>query len=109
MDGYSGYNQISIHPNDYHKTAFTTPWGTFIYIVMPFGLCNAPSAFQRAMTHAFSDLLHTSMTVFIDDFSTQSSRAAHLDSVRESFKWCRRTGIALNPDKIFLAVRRGYC
>lgn len=107
MDGYSGYNQISIHPEDYHKTAFTTPWGTFIYVVMPFGLCNAPSAFQRAMTHAFSDLLHTSMTVFIDDFSTQSSRDEHLACVKESFERCRRTGIALNPDKIFLAVQRG--
>ena len=107
MDGYSGYNQISIHPDDYHKTAFTTPWGTFIYVVMPFGLCNAPSAFQRAMTHAFSDLLHTSMTVFIDDFSTQSSRVSHLACVRESFERCRKARIALNPDKIFLAVQRG--
>ena len=107
MDGYSGYNQISIHPGDYHKTAFTTPWGTFIYLVMPFGLCNAPSAFQRAMTYAFSKLLHTSMTVFIDDFSTQSSRESHLDCVRKSFEQCRRTGIALNPDKVFLAVYRG--
>jgi hypothetical protein len=45
MDGYSGYNQVSIAPKDYHKTGFTTPWGTFIYVVMPFGLCNAPTAF----------------------------------------------------------------
>ena len=107
MDGYSGYNQISIHPDDYHKTAFTTPWGTFIYVVMPFGLCNAPAAFQRAMTCAFSELLHNSMTVFIDDFSTQSSEAEHLECVRRSFACCRRAGIALNPSKIFLAVKRG--
>lgn len=46
MDGYSGYNQISIAPEVYHKIAFTMPWGTFIYVVMPFDLCNAPSAFQ---------------------------------------------------------------
>ena len=83
MDGYSGYNQISIAPEDHHKTAFITPWGTFIYIVMPFGLCNAPSAFQRAMSFAFSDLLHKSMTVFIDDFSTHSSATEHLHWVRE--------------------------
>ena len=78
MDGYSGYNQISIAPEDHHKTAFITPWGTFIYVVMSFGLCNAPSAFQRAMSFAFSDLLHRSMTVFIDDFSTHSSAVEHL-------------------------------
>jgi len=63
MDGYSGYNQISIAHEDWSKTAFITPWGTFIYKVMPFGLNNAPSAFQRVMCYAFSDLLHKSMTV----------------------------------------------
>jgi hypothetical protein len=41
MDGFSGYNQIQIHPADQYKTAFTTPWGTFAYRVMPFGLKNA--------------------------------------------------------------------
>ena len=74
---------------------------------MPFGLCNAPAAFQRAMTCAFSELLHDSMTVFIDDFSTQSSEAEHLECVRKSFACCRRAGIALNPSRIFLAVKRG--
>ena len=107
MDGYSGYNQVSIAPEDRHKTAFTTPWGTFIFLVMPFGLCNAPSAFQRAMTYAFSDLLHKTMTVFIDDFSTQSEIATHLECVRQAFERCRRAGIALNPEKLFLAVLRG--
>jgi hypothetical protein len=56
MDGYSGYNQVSIAPKDYHKTTFTSPWGTFVYIVMPFGLCNASATFQRIMTYAFSKL-----------------------------------------------------
>jgi len=63
-------NQISIAREDWSKTAFITPWGTFIYNVMPFGLCNAPSAFQKVMSYAFSDLLHKSMIVYIDDFST---------------------------------------
>ena len=107
MDGYSGYNQISIALEDHHKTTFITPWGTFIYVVMPFGLCNAPSAFQRAMSFAFSDLLHRSMTVFIDDFSTHSSAAEHLYWVQECLIRCRRTGIAVNLDKLFLAVKRG--
>ena len=89
MDGYSGYNQVSIASEDRHKTAFTTPWGTFIFLVMPFGLCNAPSAFQRAMTYAFSDLLHKTMTVFIDDFSTQSEIATHIECVRQAFERCR--------------------
>jgi len=107
MDGYSRYNQISIAPKNYHKTTFTIPWKTFIYIVMPFGLCNALSAFQRAMIFAFFDLLHKSKTVFIDDFSTQSNKTIHLELVKETFKRCRRSGITLSPDKIFLAVERG--
>jgi hypothetical protein len=107
LDGYSGYNQVSIHPDDYHKTAFTTPWGTFIYVVMPFGLCNAPSAFQRAMTAIFSDLLHKSMSVFIDDFSTQTNAANHYDMLRECFVRCRHNQLALNPTKVYLGVQKG--
>jgi hypothetical protein len=83
LDGYSGYNQIGIHPSNWHKTAFTTPWGTFIFIVMPFGLCNAPATFQRAIMFVFSKLLLTTMTVYIDDFSVQSSVDEHLKWVRE--------------------------
>ena len=49
MDGYSGYNQIHIALEDQDKTTFTCPWGTFAYRVLPFGLCNAPTTFQRAV------------------------------------------------------------
>ena len=41
IDGYSDYNQISIAPQNHHKTMFTTPWRIFIYLVMPFGVCNS--------------------------------------------------------------------
>ncbi|KAL3693085.1 hypothetical protein R1sor_006736 [Riccia sorocarpa] len=46
MDGFSGYNQIAIAPEDQYKTTFVTQWGTFAYRVMPFGLQNAPATFQ---------------------------------------------------------------
>ena len=45
LDGYSGYNQIAIAPEDQHKTTFTCPFGTFAFRRMPFGLCNAPATF----------------------------------------------------------------
>ena len=44
-NGYSGYNQISIAPEDQEKTTFTFPYGTFAFRIMPFGLCNAPTTF----------------------------------------------------------------
>ena len=45
LDGYGGYNQISLAEEDREKTAFITEWGAFVFLVMPFGLCNAPTTF----------------------------------------------------------------
>ncbi|WP_208081124.1 hypothetical protein, partial [Bacteroides uniformis] len=53
LDGYSGYNQILFHPVDQLKTSFTTPWGTFMYVKMPFGLMNVGATFQRPWTLHF--------------------------------------------------------
>ncbi|KAI3672920.1 hypothetical protein L6452_39022 [Arctium lappa] len=61
LDGYSGYKQIAITPEDQEKTTFTCPYGTFAFRRMPFGLCNAPATFQRCMMSIFSDMLETSM------------------------------------------------
>nr|GEW89049.1 reverse transcriptase domain-containing protein [Tanacetum cinerariifolium] len=47
LDGFSGYFQIPIDPQDQEKITFTCPYGTFAYHSMPFSLCNAPSTFQR--------------------------------------------------------------
>ena len=54
LDGFSSYKQILVHPDDQEKTAFTTPWGTFMYVKMHFGFKNARATFQRAMDIAFS-------------------------------------------------------
>jgi hypothetical protein len=45
LDGYNGYNQIVITPEDQEKTTFTCPFGTYAYRRMHFGLCNAPTTF----------------------------------------------------------------
>ncbi|GJV16129.1 reverse transcriptase domain-containing protein [Tanacetum coccineum] len=69
LDGFSGYFQIPIAPEDQEKTTFTCPYGTFAYKRMPFRLCNAPATFQRCMTVIFHELIEDSMEVFMDDFS----------------------------------------
>ena len=69
LDGYSGYNQISIVPEDQEKTTFTYPYGTFAFKRMSFGLCNAPATFQRCMMLIFSDMVEDTIEVFMDYFS----------------------------------------
>ena len=73
LDGYSGYNQIAIAPEDQEKTTFTCPYGTFVFRRMPFGLCNAPATFQRCMMSMFSDLVEDAMEIFMDDFLVYGS------------------------------------
>ncbi|GJZ38897.1 reverse transcriptase domain-containing protein [Tanacetum coccineum] len=69
LDGFSGYFQIPIDPNDQEKTTFTCPFGTYAYRRMPFSLCNAPTTFQRCMLAIFHDMIEESVKVFMDDFS----------------------------------------
>ena len=73
LDGYSGYNQIPLAPEDQEKTTFTCPYDTFAYRRMPFGLCNAPATFQRCMLSIFSDMVEKYIEVFMDDFSVFGS------------------------------------
>ena len=77
LDGYSGYNQISIALEDHEKTTFTCPYGTFSFKRMPFGLCNAPATFQRCMMSMFSDFVEEVMEIFMDDFTVYGSSFDH--------------------------------
>ena len=72
LDGFSGYNQILVSPDDQLKMAFRTPWGTNAYRKMPFGLINAGANFQRAMDIAFRGLINNSVVVYMDDVTIYS-------------------------------------
>jgi hypothetical protein len=58
LDGFSGYNQIQITPEDQDKTTFTCPWGTYAYKYYLLGYANAPATFQRVVLGIFSNLIH---------------------------------------------------
>ena len=53
--------------DDCFKTAFCTKFGSFEFAVMPFGLCNAPATFQRAMNKVFFELLDKCVLIYLDD------------------------------------------
>ncbi|CAN6547365.1 unnamed protein product [Malus baccata var. baccata] len=108
LDGYSGYNQIVIAPDDQEKTTFTCPFGTFAYRRMPFGLCNAPATFQRCMVSIFSDFVEKIIEVFMDDFSVfGDSFDGCLENLTLILKQCVETNLVLNWEKCHFMVRQG--
>jgi hypothetical protein len=108
LDGYSGYNQISLDPEDQEKTTFTCPFGTFAYRRMPFELCNAPATFQRCMISIFLDMVERHLEIFMDDFSVFGSSFGeclyHLTLVLIR---CKEKNLVLNWEKCHFMVKQG--
>jgi hypothetical protein len=108
LDGYLGFMQITIHPDDQHKTTFTCPYGTFAYRRMPFGLCNAPASFQRCMMVVFLEFIEEIVEVFMDDFSVYGKTfmdcLANLDKVLTR---CAEVDLVLNWEKCYFMVKQG--
>ena len=85
LDLTSGYWQMRVKDEDIHKTAFTTRYGQFEFMVMPFGLCNAPASFQHLMNSIFQEFLDDFVIVYLDDIMvysrTHEEHLKHLDIV----------------------------
>jgi hypothetical protein len=108
LDGFYGYNQIMVHPDEQEKTTFTTPWGTFMYAKMTFGLMNAGENFQRDMDIEFDDEKYTFIVIYLDDIIVYSSSdEEHLKHLRITFEKCRKFSISLNPKKYNFCMEEG--
>ena len=108
MDGFFGYNQIVMAPEDREKTSFITEWGTYCYKVMPFGLKNADATYQRAATALFHDMMHRDVEVYVDDMIVKSyDRADHWAALERFFQRIRRFRLRLNPKKCTFGVTSG--
>ncbi|KAG8498572.1 hypothetical protein CXB51_004858 [Gossypium anomalum] len=106
IDGFSGYNQIKMHPEDMDKTTFITLWGTFCYKVMPFGLKNAGATYQRAMVNLFHDMMHKDIEVYVDDMIAKSrTEKEHIEVLRRLFLRLRKFQLKFNPVKCTFGAR----
>ena len=106
LDMKTGFWQIPIAPSDIEKTAFATPAGLFEFLVMPFGLCNAPSTFQRAMDSILAGLKWRSCLVYIDDVLVYSRDfETHLVDLRNVFERFKKANLKLKPTKCEIESR----
>ncbi|KAK3550994.1 hypothetical protein QTP70_011447 [Hemibagrus guttatus] len=100
LDLRSAYNLIRIREGDEWKTAFVTPTGHYEYLVMPYGLVNAPSVFQGIMHEVLREFLHKSVLVYIDDILIYyRSMADHRQNVAEVHQHLRDYQLFLKAEK----------
>lgn len=100
MDLASGYNQVPVEEADKPKTAFCTPFGLFEWNRMPFGLCNAPSTFQRLMERLFGDQQCQSLLLYLDDIVVFSSSVRqHLDRMEVVLQRLQKEGLKVKLSK----------
>uniref|UniRef100_A0A8P4KLL6 Gypsy retrotransposon integrase-like protein 1 n=1 Tax=Dicentrarchus labrax TaxID=13489 RepID=A0A8P4KLL6_DICLA len=100
LDLTSGYNQVPVTEADRPKTAFCTPFGLFEWNRMPFGLCNAPSTFQRLMQRIFGDQQCQSLLLYLDDIVVFSSTVEqHVERLQVVLERLRHEGLKAKLSK----------
>ncbi|CAI7917718.1 unnamed protein product, partial [Closterium sp. NIES-54] len=107
LDLRSGYWQIKMADNSIHKTAFCTRYGSYEYLVMPFGLCNAPAMFQTEMNHILRPLLDECVVVYLDDILIYSKNMKeHVEHLRKVFEILRKNKLYVKLSKSDFALKK---
>ena len=108
FDAFQGYHQIPLVLDDQEKTAFITPIGNYHYKVMPFGLKNTGSTYQRMMTKMFEPQLGRSIEIYIDDMVVKSKIVSeHVEDLTNIFEILRKYKLHLNASKCLFGVGSG--
>ncbi|KAK0135759.1 Retrovirus-related Pol polyprotein from transposon 17.6 [Merluccius polli] len=110
LDLASGYNQVPVAEKDKMKTAFCTPFGLFEWNRMPFGLCNAPSTFQRLMERIFGAQHCQSLLLYLDDVIVFSSSVAqHMERLNAVLERLKQENLKAKLEKCcFFKEEVGY-
>ncbi len=107
LDMFAGFHEIPVAIEDIPKTAFLAGGRLYEYLRMPFGLCNAPSTFQRMVNTVFADLIGECLIVYMDDCNVYStSFRQHLKDLRKVFDLTRHNHLRLNAKKCFFGKER---
>ena len=111
LDLASGYHQLRVVPENVSKTAFNTSLGSFQWRVMPFGVSNAPSTFQRLMNFLFALFLHSHVKIFVDDIIIHSKNVSeHSSHLKSVFEILRKNQLYCKPSKCsFYAPEIEFC
>ena len=100
LDAFQGYHQISLALDDQERTMFVTPVRNYHYKVMPFGLKNAGSTYQRMMTRMFESQLGKNIEIHIDDMVVKSKVVSeYLEDLGTIFEILRKYKLRLNASK----------
>ena len=108
MDAFSGYNQISMDPNDQENTSFVTGQGTCYYRVMPFELKKVGATYKRLVNKMFQKQIGASMEVYIDDMLVKLVKVElYITHLAEAFQVLKSYNMKLNPAKCAFRVSAG--